>query len=166
MYIAIKIKFVDLLELSKNDSVWRKIAYSICKNYELADDLVQEMYIKIYDINPEKVNKAYVSYCMYHIFLAHVKDEQKKISLNKIILNDTLNEDNETLKERMEMTKALKEIPLYDCEILLHTCENSLRKKSKELNISVDKLFYGKKKAFKKLLNTKTIKQSLKDKNK
>lgn len=150
-------------ELAKKDLIWRKIALSICKDKQLADDLVQDMYLKIYQINPKKVNKSYISYCIYHLFLAHIKNQNKTISLEKCYtLPDTY--DESVLKDRIEITKALQELELYDCEILLHTQEDSLRNKSKELGITVDKLFYGKKKAFKKLLNTKTIKQSLKDK--
>jgi len=34
-------------ELAKKDSQWRKMSYQICKDRDLADELVQEMYIKL-----------------------------------------------------------------------------------------------------------------------
>ena len=36
-----------LKELSSNDKKWRKIAYGICKDKQLADDLVQDAYLKL-----------------------------------------------------------------------------------------------------------------------
>ena len=34
-------------ELAKKDAQWRKMSYQICKDKDLADELVQEMYIKL-----------------------------------------------------------------------------------------------------------------------
>ena len=38
-----------LLELSKKDKKWRHIALKLCGNKDLADDIVQEMYLKLHD---------------------------------------------------------------------------------------------------------------------
>jgi DNA-directed RNA polymerase specialized sigma24 family protein len=47
-----------LEELSKKDEYWRQIAFKICKDKYLADDLVNEMYLKLY--NNEKASKIEV----------------------------------------------------------------------------------------------------------
>ena len=36
-----------LAELAKKDAQWRKMAFQICKDKDLADELVQEMYLKL-----------------------------------------------------------------------------------------------------------------------
>ena len=36
-------------QLSKKDAYWRKIAFNICKDKSTADDLVNDMYLKLYD---------------------------------------------------------------------------------------------------------------------
>ncbi len=38
-----------LESLSKKDKYWRQIAFNICKDKSLADDLVQEMYLRRYE---------------------------------------------------------------------------------------------------------------------
>ena len=38
-----------LEELCKRDDEWRKIALKICGDKNIADDVVQQMYISIYD---------------------------------------------------------------------------------------------------------------------
>ena len=36
-----------IFELAKKDAQWRKMAFQICKDKDLSDELVQEMYIKL-----------------------------------------------------------------------------------------------------------------------
>ncbi len=40
---------MKILELSKKDKKWRHIALKLCGNKELADDIVQDMYLKLHD---------------------------------------------------------------------------------------------------------------------
>ena len=149
-------------QLSKKDETWRKIAFSICKDKQLADDLVQDMYLKVYNLNPIKANKSYISFIIYHLFIDHIRKQNKTISLeNRYILEDI--SDDTTLEERKLMLDALNQLNLYDREILLHTHEDSLRNKVKELGISITKLFYGKHKALKKLKETEIIKDLIKE---
>lgn len=67
-------------ELAKKDSYWRKVAYSICKDKMLADDLVSEMYLRLADCKKE-INDFYVIVTIKNIFLQHIKTK-KTVSID------------------------------------------------------------------------------------
>jgi DNA-directed RNA polymerase specialized sigma24 family protein len=64
-----------LKQLSLKDAYWRKIAYSICKDKMLADDIVSEMYIKLHDCK-KTINDFYVIVTMKNIFLQEIKTKR------------------------------------------------------------------------------------------
>ncbi len=63
-----------LEELSKHDKEWRRIAFYICKDKMLADDMVQDCYLKVKDY--KKFNNHFISYVLYHIFIDHQRKEK------------------------------------------------------------------------------------------
>ena len=63
-----------LRKLAKEDSRWRVVAFKLCGSKELADDLVQDMYLKC--ANYEDVNSGFVYKVLRNLFLAHVKKKQ------------------------------------------------------------------------------------------
>lgn len=146
-----------LSELSKKNQKWYNIALSLCKDSDLAKDLVQEMYLKIYDLEKTEVNDFYIAYTIRHLFFNHLKKSAKTVSLEEDFIQD--NHNFETLKDRKSIAVALEELSLIDREVLLHISEDSLRIKEKELGISYGKLHYLGKNALKKLSQTDTVKQ-------
>jgi len=147
-----------LKELSKRDSEWRKIAFKICGNKMLADDLVNDMYLKMHKIQPKELKTHYISYAIYHLFLNRIEKDKKTLSLDSFV-NFNLTEDENNTEDRQRMNEILNEIGLLDREILLHTHENSLRKVSEKINMSHVKLFRKKKIAIDRLNNTNGIKK-------
>tara|TARA_R100001086_G_scaffold67510_1_gene31654 strand:- start:3205 stop:3648 length:444 start_codon:yes stop_codon:yes gene_type:complete len=142
-----------LEKLSKRDKDWRDIAYKICGNKSLADDLVQDMYLKLHDKSYDKINEWFVWVTIKNIFLNGLKQKHKKheISIELFYnIEDLVNDDN-ILSKRKEVSDALDSLDLWDREILLQTSENSLRALSKETGISVSTLFHNKKIALQKL---------------
>ena len=70
-------------ELSKRDNEWRKIALKLCMDKMLADDLVQDMYLRIYkqqkDWEEIKDNQAfYVYICLRNLYFNHIKKENQR----------------------------------------------------------------------------------------
>lgn len=109
--------------LSKKDSYWRQIAYKICKDKMLADDLVSEMYLRLMDCKKE-INDFYVIVTIKNIFLQEIKCK-KTVSIEKFYTLASPEkfelDDNEknvidnvywVAKEYIEMnqTKSLREI--------------------------------------------------------
>lgn len=68
-----------LEELSKKDTYWRKVAFNICKDKMLADDLVNDMYLKLYNCTKE-INDFYVVMVLRNSFLSQLKSK-KTISI-------------------------------------------------------------------------------------
>ena len=136
-----------LKELSKQDALWRKYALSICKNKDLADDLVNDMYLKLYQC--KEFNQAYVYRVLKSIFI----DQIRKNKIKFINIHDVKNipyEDTNT-NDRYDCLEILKDVDIYTKEILLTTHEMSLRDAEEELNVAYYTLNYYKNKGLKQL---------------
>ena len=72
-----------LQELAKKDAQWRKMAFQICKDKDLADELVQEMYLKLYQ-NTNLIKDGYIYTVLRNLFYDYTKS-------NKDILIDFSN---------------------------------------------------------------------------
>lgn len=66
--------------LAKKDSYWRKIAFNICKDKMMADDLVSEMYLKLAN-NTKEINDFYVIVTIKNLFLSEIK-AKKTVSID------------------------------------------------------------------------------------
>lgn len=150
-----------LNELVKRDKDWRKITLKICGDKSLADDLVNDMYLKMHKLQPEETKTAYIVYALYHLWFNHMKKDKKTAYLEEVDYIETINNDY-TTEVRIKVDSILNELGLFDREILLHTHEKSLRKTADTLKMNYGKVFYQKKIAFSKLLNTEGVK-NLKD---
>jgi RNA polymerase sigma factor (sigma-70 family) len=105
---------MSLLELSKKDSYWRSIALKICRNKFMADDIVQEMYLKLCNNDKDK-NDFYVIIVMRNIFLDTIKKDKMLTSLaseNNIQIKQLSNGFNDNDDKEREMHK----IDFFDVE--------------------------------------------------
>ena len=76
-----------LEELAKKDKYWRQAAFNISKDKNISDDLVQEMYLKIYRISLKKyleINDYYVVRILLNTYLDYLKENKKTISTEAI----------------------------------------------------------------------------------
>jgi DNA-directed RNA polymerase specialized sigma24 family protein len=63
-----------LIELAKKDAQWRKMALQICKDKDLADELVQEMYIKV-STKTKPLSDGYIFVTLRSLFYDHLKNK-------------------------------------------------------------------------------------------
>lgn len=78
-----------LQELSTNHNEWLNIAFYICKDKYLAGDLVQDMYLKLYNRNPQKeINNWYVYVTIKHLFYDHLKQENQFTDIDERTLEE------------------------------------------------------------------------------
>lgn len=118
-----------LNSLSKKDKKWREIAYKITSNKTDADELVQQMYIKIHKRNPEKWNYSYVILTMWNLF----KDSKKRVKfdseINEEIILDVTKKENYSFTDRdlqvLRKTRILsdEEIKLISLNYDLSSCK-------------------------------------------
>lgn len=64
-----------LNELAKRHNEWLKLAFNICKDKENSKDLVQDMYIRVYNSGKtlEEINECYIYFIMRNQFLNDLK---------------------------------------------------------------------------------------------
>lgn len=123
-----------LEELCKRDKDWRRMAFHICKSKELADDIVQDMYIKFSNYN-KQLNDYYIFFAIKSIFLDYLRKEKTKVELNENLCNfDEYDYESDNLKE-LTLIKV-KELPYFERELLTVTQEISQRQLARETDIS------------------------------
>jgi DNA-directed RNA polymerase specialized sigma24 family protein len=79
-----------LKELAKSDVKWREMAYNICRDKTLADELVQDMYIKLHNID-KTVTDGYIFVTLRSIFYDGIRKNKKEIlfeDFNRFIIED------------------------------------------------------------------------------
>ena len=76
-------------QLSKNDQLWQSIAFNISKDKDISRELVQQMYLKVYEINlhKDKQNKRYITAILWNLFkdICNKKSKNVVISLEDVI---------------------------------------------------------------------------------
>ena len=121
-------------ELCKRDKEWRKMAFHICKSKELADDIVQDMYLKFSNYN-KSLNEYYVFFALKSIFLDYLRKEKTKVELNENLCNfDEYDFEQDKIKELA--LEKVKQLPYFEKELLTVTQEISQRQLARETDIS------------------------------
>ena len=113
-----------LLEICNRHSKWIRMAQKF--DYDNAEDLVQEMYLKIHNLNPTEVNEVYIYRTIKSIFLDDYR--KKKLTAFPLRGGDIPDiADESEIQDELE----LSEIPLTCTELLVlkklygYTTENA-----------------------------------------
>ena len=113
-----------LLEICNRHSKWVRMAQKF--DYDNAEDLVQEMYLKIHNLNPTEVNEVYIYRTIKSIFLDDYR--KKKLTAFPLRGGDIPDiEDESEIEDELEFSK----IPLTCTELLVlkklygYTTENA-----------------------------------------
>lgn len=110
------------------------MAFHICKSKDIADDIVQDMYIKFSNYN-KSLNEYYIFFALKSIFLDYLRKEKTKVELNENLCNfDEYDYDNDKIKE-LALLKV-NELPYFEKELLTVTQEISQRQLARETDIS------------------------------
>ena len=126
-----------LEELSKYDSYFRKVAFNICKNTDQANDLVQEMYLKLYDTNTDiKDLKWYAIVTIKNLFI-HSTKQKKFIELDLVenfIIDDI--DDFEPDDEQLRIINKVKSLKFVPRNLIKESYDKSYRQIEEEYNIN------------------------------
>lgn len=131
-----------LEELAKKNKKWLNMAFNLCGCEDYSKDLVQEMYVKVYDIhqkNPDtKIKDVYIWVVMYNTLKDKYKHEQKnqKVSLEfalNVAIKDKIVEFDDI--ETMYLNRA-KEFRYLDRGLLLESYDKGLRVIQDEFDIN------------------------------
>ncbi len=126
-----------LEHLSKKDKLWRQRALSICKCKDLADEIVNRTYLRIYNYNIpiEKLTDAYVYSAIYNTYILYCK-EPKHISIDKFYDIKDQTESSEFSDEDLEILNKANELEWWQKQLLIESYDKSLRQIEKEFNIN------------------------------
>jgi len=144
--------------LSQNDEQWRRTALTICKDKALADEIVQTMYLKIYENNVdlEKLSKKYVNRVLINLckdfHKSQTKENEKTIRLDDTF--DISQEDNTTYfcDEDLNYLDKAKELSEEDQSMLALSYDHVIRDIADIKDVSYSSVFVRLKNARKEML--------------
>lgn len=150
-----------LNNLVKQDEKWREIAYKICGNKYLADDLTQEMYLKVHKYNLKEVKTGYIVTILKYLFL-DIKNPNKKTKYDSFsYIDDNCNTyaqlksyQNHGLNDQdQKIIEDFYSLPWYQQELILETEYKSLRQVQRETGINYSYVHQKTKEAREKIFN-------------
>lgn len=158
-----------LERIAKRDKDWRRIALKVCKNKNDADDLVQDMYLKLHSISekyPDKhIKDSYAMYTLYSLFTDKcrkatvLQKKECKIEDAKTKVNNTITQlSNDSISyelddEELKLINKIKELDKAFYQIYLEmNYSQSIRSIAKELGTDYGFIYRRLKKARKFIL--------------
>jgi len=124
-----------LEELSKKDKLWRKIAFSICKDRMLADDIVQEMYLRFHRNPKEKATNSYVAFVISSVYFNYLK-KRKDVSLAEFYYIECHNKPFEPTDEEQKILDKLEAVEWWKLELIDESYDRSYREIGRIYNIN------------------------------
>lgn len=105
-----------LKQLSKRNKEWKKVAFSICKDYDMANEMVQIMYFRMmkYFDEPSRImvdgeiNKIYIYVTLRNIFYK-LKNDRKKVIEYEFKEFDTFDGSFDTTKYSTALTYSFED---------------------------------------------------------
>jgi DNA-directed RNA polymerase specialized sigma24 family protein len=159
-----------LEQLAQRHNEWLKLAFKICKNKEYSKDLVQDMYLKIYNSGKqiEDINECYIYFIMRNQFLNEIKDEKRFVDFDVAILNE-IDEDYNFIADIKEqvtietLQKEFNKLTWYEKQMIDLTQEFGQRGLSRETGIHIQTIHNTTKKI--KLKLWQNVQKKLKELN-
>jgi DNA-directed RNA polymerase specialized sigma24 family protein len=119
-----------LERLVQRNGFWWGVAYTISKNKMIADDLVQEMYLKLHDTDKE-ITDYYVIATIKNIYNTNYRQDKKLSSIDNV---NVLIEPKYGLSD--EEKEFVNSLEWWEKEIVEMTYDKSCRAVSRELNLN------------------------------
>jgi len=94
------------------------IIYRITRNFEVSEDILQEMFIKIYTYPPEPLKnpRAYLFKMAHNIAIDNLRKQKEKIDLTEAENQAPLSQPDYSIK--IDIENALATLPDRDCQIV------------------------------------------------
>jgi DNA-directed RNA polymerase specialized sigma24 family protein len=123
-----------LEKLVQRNKDWQNLAYRICGNYDEAQDLVQEMYIRLKDY--EVVNEAMVAITLKNMWTNILKKKNREHSIEGFY---SLTYDSQTFEATDKEQKYLdrfNDLPMVQQELIQESFTKSVRQIGEDFNIN------------------------------
>jgi len=123
-----------LERLSKRNDDWRNLAYRICGNYDHAQDLVQQMYLKLADY--KRVNDAMVAITIKNLWLDLLKKKNREVGIDSFHSLPYGENTFEPSDKQIEYLNRFDDLPMVQKELIQESFEKSTREIGREFNIN------------------------------
>lgn len=141
--------------LAKRHNEWIKLANKICKNPERSKDLVQDMYIRIYNSGKtiDQINECYIYFIMRNQFYNEIKKEKETILIDDFSNIEIFAEDYDKQKDEILsiLEKERQKLSWYEKQIIDLTTEFGQRELSRQTEIHIQTIHNTTKKIKNKL---------------
>ena len=127
-----------LTKLAEKHNKWLSIAYNLCKCKEASNDIVQDMYLKMYEINKE-VDDGYIYFVLRSIFIESKRKQKEFTSDNEKVFMNII--ENETENKELILNllkKSTNDLDAHE-KIIIHFSNNlGLREFCRQSGISIN----------------------------
>ena len=123
-----------LERLSKRNEEWRNLAYRICGNYDHAQDLVQQMYLKLADY--KRVNDAMVAITIKNLWLDLLKKKNREVGIASFHSLPYGENTFEPSDKQIEYLNRFDDLPMVQKELIQESFDKSTREIGREFNIN------------------------------
>ena len=120
-------------DLYKNHNNWIGYATKVCGDYQQAQDLVQEMYLKMHDSQKE-VNNSYIYCVIKNIFLDQYR--KNKVKEKTVYYQEEYTEQNEEIDFTAAYEESLKELKTYKQLIVNFSTKEGVNNFARQSGIS------------------------------
>lgn len=138
-----------LKEVSKKNEKWLSYAVYLTKDLDEAKDLVQDMYIKIHDVQKD-IDDFYIIATIRNLFLNKIKQKNKTSRLDFDIVEEPVYEIND---EDLYLLNRFDKLKFYEKILIKENLDKSLRDIAKDYNVNYMFVYRKIKEARNKVLN-------------
>ena len=141
-----------LEQLYKRHTDWIRMVLKLGCNKSYAEDIVQDMYIKIHEQNKKTIIQSidiYAYFILRSLYFDYYKKKKKNIVTSIDFIDDLKDDDDFDLEDETKQSKLIdriegikKELRWYDQKILnLHYSGVTMRQLSRETGISLASIY-------------------------
>ena len=143
----------ELQVVSVKDDLWRRISYKITGCKSKADDLVNDMYLRLHkNYKKKEISDAYVIMTLKSIFLNNQKTKTRTLCVDNYINIHKTSSTYEINDEELNVLEKTKDLSPIQVELLSMTYDYSLREIQEETKVSYGHIFREVKKSRQKIL--------------
>tara|TARA_B110000285_G_scaffold223252_1_gene278499 strand:+ start:446 stop:934 length:489 start_codon:yes stop_codon:yes gene_type:complete len=122
-----------LEKLAKRNDDWRNLAYRICGDYDLAQDLVQDMYLKLEKSNFK--SDWFVINTMRNLYVDKIRKNKEDLFIEDTSIKDLKNTFEPDDDQKIYLDR-FDDLPMVQKELIQESFDKSTREIGREFNIN------------------------------